>query len=87
VFSGWLEAHVPGKKDRVLDRLRQMHGGKLYEAGWGKRMRGEGVFAQQIRDLFTIAARRAGLNRPGPVLSVEHFRRSPGLQLEFRNLG
>jgi DNA repair photolyase len=83
LFSLWLETHVPGKKERVLDRLRQMHGGKLYDAQWGKRMRGEGVFARQIEDLFAISSRRAGLRETRTELATRHFKRPSGSQLEF----
>jgi DNA repair photolyase len=83
IFTSWLDAHAPGKKGRVLDRIRQMRGGKLYESDWGKRMRGEGVFAKQIGDLFTLSARRAGLNRGAIELTTRHFRHPPGAQLEL----
>jgi DNA repair photolyase len=83
LFSSWLGTHVPGKKDRVLDRLREMHGGKLYDARWGKRMRGEGVFSRQINDLFAICSRRAGLRAKRAELATHHFRRPSGSQLEF----
>jgi DNA repair photolyase len=81
VFTQWLDDHEPGKKARVLDRLRTLRGGKLYDSEWGKRMRGEGIFADQIRDLFHVAARRAGLERDRLALSTEHFRRPGGQQL------
>ena len=80
VFNRWLDDHVPGKKDRILDRLKALHGGKLYESDWGKRMTGEGIFAQQMNDMFEVSCRRAGLNREEVALSTEHFRR-PGEQL------
>lgn len=83
IFSAWLEAHVPRKKERVLDRLRKMHGGRLYDAEWGARMRGRGVLAAQIGDLFAIARRRAGLDGTAAHLSTEHFRRTGGAQLEL----
>jgi DNA repair photolyase len=83
IFSAWLDAHVPGKKDRVLSRLRDMRGGKLYRSEWGERMRGEWVFAKQMEDLFAISVRRAGLGSRPVTLSAEHFRRPPGPQLEF----
>lgn len=83
VFSAWLEAHVPGKKDRILDRLRQMRGGKLYDSEWGKRMKGEGVFAKQISDLFAISVRRVGLNLGGKKMSPRNFRLPAGPQLEL----
>jgi len=82
VFISWLDAHEPGKKDRVLSRVRDLRGGKLNVSEWGKRMRGEGIFADQIHDLFAVAARRAGLNEADIPLTTEHFRR-PGGQLEL----
>ena len=83
VFLQWLETHEPGKKDRVLARLRDLRGGKLYDAEFGTRMRGEGLFAEQIKLLFAVAARRAGLNREELALSAAHFRRPGGVQLEM----
>ena len=53
---------------------------------WGARMRGEGVFAEQIHALFEVAARRAGLAGDGPTLSGEHFRRPGGVQLALRHV-
>jgi len=83
VFSSWLDAHAPTKKERILGRLREMHGGKLYDSSWGARMRGEGVFAKQLQDLFAIAARRTGLGAERFRLSAAHFRRPAGAQLEL----
>ena len=82
IFINWLDAHEPGKKDRILSRVRDLRGGKLNVSEWGKRMKGEGIFADQIHDLFAVAARRAGLNETEILLTTEHFRR-PGGQLEL----
>ena len=62
LFEAWLERHVPGQKDKVLGRIRELRGGKLYEAKFGARMRGEGPLAAQIKALFTLAKRKAGLD-------------------------
>jgi len=83
IFLQWLETHEPGKKDRVIARIRELRGGKLYDSTFGARMRGEGIFAEQIKQLFAIAARRAGLNRTEIKLSSAHFRRPGGVQLEM----
>jgi DNA repair photolyase len=83
IFLQWLDDHEPTKKARIVDRLMTLHGGKLYESDWGKRMRGEGIFAQQLQELFKVAARRAGLNQNNFALSTEHFRRPGGTQLEM----
>ena len=83
VFLQWLDDHEPGKKARVLSRIRDLRGGKLYDATFGDRMRGQGIFAEQIRQMFEVNARRAGLNREEFSLSTEHFRRPGGRQLEL----
>lgn len=83
VFLAWLDAHEPTKKSRVLARLRAMKGGRLNVSEFGRRMRGEGVFAEQIRVLFRAAARRAGLNQDEIELSAAHFRRPSSGQLEL----
>ncbi|HVZ66470.1 MAG TPA: PA0069 family radical SAM protein [Lacunisphaera sp.] len=84
VFIHWLETHAPSRKERVLSRVRELRGGKLYDATFGARMRGQGIFAEQLQQLFTVAARRAGLNtlRTFP-LSTAHFRRPGGVQMEM----
>jgi len=81
VFLQWLDDHAPTKKGRVLSRVREIRGGKLNVSEWGQRMRGEGIFAEQIRELFQVAARRAGLNQERRELSTAHFRRPGGEQL------
>lgn len=80
VFIRWLDEHVPTKKARILDRVREMRGGKLYDSTWGKRGTGEGIFADQLGQMFEVAARRAGLKGDRFQLSTEHFRK-PGEQL------
>lgn len=83
VFIDWLDAHEPGKKERVLARVREMRGGKLYDARFGVRGRGEGIFAEQLRQVFAVTTRRLGLNREELTLSTAHFRRPGGVQLEL----
>lgn len=75
LFEGWLQTHVPDRADKVLNRIRDMRGGKLYDAQFGTRMTGEGIFAVQMQALFNTACRKAGLTRDFPTLSTEAFRR------------
>jgi DNA repair photolyase len=75
LFEQWLEHHFPNQKEKVLNRLRAMRGGKLYEAEFGKRMRGEGLFADQINQLFNAACRKAGIAENEIELSTAAFRR------------
>lgn len=83
LFEAWLQRHFPDRKEKVLNRIREVRGGKLNDPRFGTRMTGEGIYAQQIHDFFRIAARRGGLDGPGPELSTAAFRRPPGPQLEL----
>ncbi len=59
----WLRLHYPDRANRVMGILKSMRGGRDYDSRWGKRMRGEGVFAQLIADRFSLARKRYGLNK------------------------
>ncbi len=83
LFEKWLETHFPDRKDKVLNRIRSMRGGKLYDAQWGKRMRGEGIFAEQIAAMFDVARRKAGFKDEPRGLSTAAFRRPGGTQLSL----
>ncbi|SIO26846.1 DNA repair photolyase [Rhodovulum sp. ES.010] len=85
MFQDWLERHQPGKAARVMARLREMHGGRDYCPDWGKRMRGEGLYAAMIARRFRVAAARLALDRDLPALRTDLFRvpPRPGDQLEL----
>jgi DNA repair photolyase len=80
LFETWLEEHFPERKEKVLNRVREMHGGQLADSRFSHRMKGDGIFAEQIRAGFDLYRRRFGLDRPRPELSTAAFRR-PGEQL------
>jgi DNA repair photolyase len=75
IFEAWLELHAPARKAKVLNRLRDMRGGRLNDPRFGERMRGKGAFAEQIRALFRLGKKRAGITGTFPELATEHFRR------------
>ena len=83
LFANWLEEHFPDRKKKVLNRIREMRAGKLNDPNFGSRMRGEGVFAEQIGAMFKLACRRAGIEGGGPELSTAAFRRPSGPQLSL----
>ncbi|MBK5260704.1 MAG: PA0069 family radical SAM protein [Thermoanaerobaculia bacterium] len=75
LFEQWLIEHYPDRKDKVLNRVRDLRGGKLYDARWGVRGRGEGQYADNVEQLFDVTCRRLGLNEDDRELSTESFRR------------
>jgi DNA repair photolyase len=83
LFSDWLEKHFPDRAARVLGRIRECRAGKLNDSRFRIRQRGIGPYAEQIRSLFDLAARRRGLDRPLPALNASAFRRPGQLELQL----
>ena len=73
LFEEWLKTHRPDRAERVLSLIRQMRGGKLYDAEFGSRMRGEGPLAILLSQRFAAAVKRLGLNRLGNRLDTSAF--------------
>lgn len=82
LFTSWLERHAPLQKEKVLGRLREMHGGRLYDSRWGKRQRGEGEWARIYRTMFEMACKRVGMRERDEKLNTAAFRR-PGERTLF----
>ena len=82
LFEEWLQTHLPQRAAHVLSLIRQCRGGKLYDAGFGQRLRGEGPFAELLAQRFAVAHRRLGFKRSGelPALDCARFA-PPGRQL------
>jgi DNA repair photolyase len=71
-----LAAHFPQRAERVMARVHDMRGGKDYDASFGRRMKGEGAWADLLRQRFEKAVNRLGLNpRRHGILDMSHFRR------------
>ena len=81
LFVDWLDRHCPDRKDKVLNRIRELRGGKLNDSNFHTRMVGQGVWSEQFKTIFDVAKRRAGLDKPFPELMTEHFRKPPGPQM------
>jgi DNA repair photolyase len=76
LFEDWLTHHFPDRREKVLNRIRRMRGGRLYDSTWGERARGTGEFADQVGALFRAARRKAGYEGDRKYdLSTSSFRR------------
>ncbi|CEK10555.1 PA0069 family radical SAM protein [Legionella hackeliae] len=77
LFKEWLATHFPQRAEHIMSLIRQMRGGKEYDATFGKRMRGEGEFANLIETRFRLACKRFNLNTHSlPELNSEKFRKN-----------
>jgi DNA repair photolyase len=75
LFQQWLVQHFPLRAERVMARVREMRGGKDYDARFGIRQRGQGVWAELLRQRFDKAVARLGLNTVRQPLDLTQFRR------------
>ena len=75
LFQRWLDEHFPDRAARVMARVREMRGGKDYDAAFGQRMRGQGVWADLITQRLRKALVRYGLDGGRQVLDTSQFQR------------
>ena len=75
LFQQWLEQHFPERAARIMARVRDMRGGRDNDARFGTRMRGQGVWAELLRQRFDKACARLGLSRERIELDLTRFRR------------
>ena len=86
LFVDWLSREFPDRANKILNRIKDIRGGKLNENEFGKRFRGEGEFAETIRNLFNLSCRKINLNLKKIELTTEHFKKPSVRQLDmFRN--
>jgi DNA repair photolyase len=83
LFQTWLETHYPNKKNKVINRIKEIRGGELNNTEFGRRMRGEGTYAQYMTQMFELSQKRHGLNQSLPPLSIEGFRNPSQQQLKL----
>lgn len=85
LFQDWLAAHVPDRAAKVMARVREMHGGQDYDPAFGRRMTGEGLWADLLAQRFAKASARLGLASRMPPLRCDLFRppTRPGDQLSL----
>ncbi len=85
LWQDWLAEHEPARAEKVMTRLREMHGGRDYDPRWGHRMRGEGEYAELIAKRFKVAVKRLGLKVKSDELRRDLFAKpaQPGDQMSL----
>jgi len=66
VFLERMQRDLPLQAEKVVSRIKEVRGGKLYDSRWGTRGRGEGVYADAVQALFAATTRRLGMNESWP---------------------
>lgn len=73
VFETWLHTHFPDRAQRVLHRIEDLRDGKRNDSNFDTRMRGTGIWADLLRQRFTVASRNLGLSGWRPELALDRF--------------
>ena len=77
LMTDWLNRIVPDRAARILALIREVRGGELNDATFGRRFTGQGPYAALLTARFKRAARHYGLERTPPALDISQFSR-PG---------
>lgn len=72
LFEEWLETHAPDSKARVLRHLRDMNGGRTYDAAWSRAEEPRALYARLVRERFSLAYKRLGFSEM-PSLDCDQF--------------
>lgn len=83
LFINWLEREFPDRKEKILNKIREMRGGKLNVSDFGKRFKSQGEQASAIKELFYMSCRKYHLNERDFDLTTAHFKRPSGKQMEL----
>jgi DNA repair photolyase len=73
IFTDWIKKTLPHKADKVLNQIKDCHGGSLNESRFGIRIKGEGQFASQINDLVKLAKHKYFKDKAMPKLNKTLF--------------
>jgi DNA repair photolyase len=81
IFEDWLRKNFPDRFDKVWNQICSMHGGNVNDSQFGRRMSGEGNFAEAIHQLFHVSKKRFMANRSLPPIDLTKFRKGGTLSL------
>lgn len=75
IFQEWISKTYPDRAAKVLNQIKDMHGGKLNDSEWGRRMNGAGIYAELIHDLFQKSKNKYYSDKKMPAYNLDLFRR------------
>ena len=81
VFGNWLRKNFPDRHNKVWSQISELHGGKVNDSSWGRRMSGSGEIAEVISRLFKIHRQKYFGDKGFPSYNFDKFRRRANLNL------
>jgi DNA repair photolyase len=83
LFQNWLDQHFPDRKRKILNRIREGRQGKLNDPNFASHFRPTGIWADQLKRLFELSKRKAGITGRFPSLSTASFRKPDAIQMRL----
>ncbi len=81
IFEDWIYKTFPNKAEKVLKQIKEMHGGTLNDSTFGRRITGEGHYAEHIKQLHQLARKKYMPDRQFPELEISKFKRHGQINL------
>ncbi|NNK27439.1 MAG: PA0069 family radical SAM protein [Flavobacteriaceae bacterium] len=75
IFTNWIKTSMPDKANKVLNQIKECHGGTLNDSRFGTRMRGDGKIAEQLHAVMKLAKQKYFKDKEMPQLNTELFDR------------
>lgn len=77
LFTNWVQENFPDRANKIINRIKSLREGELNSSEFGKRMRGEGEWADTITQIFRMNCKKYNLNIERANLRVDLFDRKP----------
>lgn len=81
IFEDWVKRHYPDRSQKIISQVKDLHGGKVNDTEWGRRMSGSGNYAEIIRQLFRVAHDKYFLGKIMPPFNLNIFRKGGNYSL------
>lgn len=83
IFEDWLEKNYPDSRQKIISQIKQLHGGKVNDSEWGRRMKGDGKLAESIHQLIAQAKKKYLKDCIIPEYNYSAFKRPDNGQLRM----
>lgn len=81
IFEDWLRKNFPDRFDKVWNQICDAHGGNVNDSVFGRRMTGEGNYAEAIQQLFRTSKKKFFAGKSMPAMDLTKFRKGGNLNL------
>jgi DNA repair photolyase len=81
IFEDWLRKNFPDRFEKVWNQICAVHGGNVNDSVFGRRMTGEGNYAEAVQQLFRSAKKKYFEGRSMPSMDLTKFRKGGNFNL------